>query len=210
MLDNLMEKLNKIGSLCVSLAYINLLWIVFSLLGLVIVGLFPATVSMLHVIRKLLENDEVEIFELYKKIYKQEFLKANIIGWLLTLFGSIILVDLLFILNNEGMIFTVLLFVLFLLLFTYLSITFYIFPIISYYQLSLMNYIKYAFVFSISFPHYTVLIFLSFLFIIAVFITFPLLIPLFSASGFGIALVVISNKVIKKVSKIRSSNQVVN
>ncbi len=203
MVDNLMEKINKIGSLCFNLAYINLLWIAFSLLGIVFVGLFPATVSMLYVLRKLLENDEIKIFELYKKVYKQEFKKANIIGWLLTLFGSIIVIDLLFIFNNEGLIFTILLFVLFLLLLTYLSISFYIFPIVSYYQLSVLNDVKYAFVFSVSFPHYTILILISYLFIIALFITFPLLIPLFFGSGFGMALVIISNKAIKKVNRIR-------
>lgn len=210
MLDNLMEKINNIGSLCFNLAYINLLWIAFSLLGLVFFGLFPATVSMLHVLKKLLENEEVKIFELYKKVYKQEFKKANIIGWLLTLFGSIILIDLLFILNNEGVFFTVLSFVLFLLLFIYISISLYIFPIISYYQLSVLNYVKYAFVFSVSFPHYTLLILISYLFIISLFITFPLLLPLFCASAFGMILVIVSNKTIKRVNRIRSNNHLIN
>nr|WP_052044317.1 DUF624 domain-containing protein [Alkalihalobacillus alcalophilus] len=56
------------------LAYINLLWLLFMIIGLFIVGFMPATVAMFTVIRMLLMKEEsVPIFKTFLT-----FLKRNL------------------------------------------------------------------------------------------------------------------------------------
>ncbi len=62
----------------VRLAYINILWILFSLAGLIILGVGPATVSAFGVIRKLLKDkDDFSIWKLFMEIYRKDFWSAN-------------------------------------------------------------------------------------------------------------------------------------
>lgn len=62
----------------VRLAYINILWILFSLVGLIFLGIGPATVSVFTVIRKLLDDSsDISIGKLFIQTYKKEFWSAN-------------------------------------------------------------------------------------------------------------------------------------
>ncbi len=62
------------------LAYINLLWILFSLFGLIIFGFFPATIAMFATIRQFLIKNDPPIFKTFWKYYKEEFISSNILG----------------------------------------------------------------------------------------------------------------------------------
>src|SRR5690625_6342583 len=47
------------------LAYVNILWIAFSLVGIIILGFFPATIGMFTVIRKWIQGDgDIPIFKI--------------------------------------------------------------------------------------------------------------------------------------------------
>ncbi|GAB2557611.1 YesL family protein [Gracilibacillus alcaliphilus] len=71
---NVMEWIAKI-------AYLNVLWLLFTAAGLVVFGLFPATVAMFTIIRKWLMGTIQEWdFRMFWDIYKQEFWKSNRIG----------------------------------------------------------------------------------------------------------------------------------
>src|SRR5699024_12166732 len=60
-------------------AYVNVLWILFTFLGLVFLGAMPSTVAMFAVIRKWVTGDkEVPIFKTFLESYRTEFVKANI------------------------------------------------------------------------------------------------------------------------------------
>ena len=52
------EKFNRIAHRMIALAYINAIWIRFSLVGLVAFGIFPATTAMFAVSRKLIQDEE--------------------------------------------------------------------------------------------------------------------------------------------------------
>jgi uncharacterized membrane protein YesL len=58
------------------LAYLNLLWIVFSVGGLIVFGSIPASVSLFTIVRKWLINKETDlpIFHTFFQNYKNEFL----------------------------------------------------------------------------------------------------------------------------------------
>lgn len=69
------------GDFGFNLILLNILWVAFTLLGLVIFGLFPATIALFAVIRKwILENEDTPILQEFIKRYKAEFKMANVIG----------------------------------------------------------------------------------------------------------------------------------
>ena len=62
----------------VKLAYLNILWILFSLLGLGVFGVGPATVSMFAVIRKCLRyGTDFSMTKEFVEIYQSNFWYAN-------------------------------------------------------------------------------------------------------------------------------------
>lgn len=86
------------------LAYINLLWIGSALIGLIVFGIFPATVAMFTVIRHLLLKDTTgkQILKTFALTYKREFFKSNVIGLIFTAIGYLLYLDFLYIQNMTG------------------------------------------------------------------------------------------------------------
>ena len=73
-----MQGLSKLFDWVAKLAYLNVLWIVYTALGLVIFGVGPATVSVFTIIRKWLRNEEgFSIWSRFNATYKEEFWRAN-------------------------------------------------------------------------------------------------------------------------------------
>ncbi|MBO1511180.1 YesL family protein [Metabacillus bambusae] len=199
MIDNMLSKINFIGDWAIRLAYLNFLWILFSVMGLFLLGIFPATAAMFTVIRKWMLKEQVSVFHTFKKSYRKEFTDANILGWLLLLIGIFIYIDFVFLTVMNGIIFTILLFVLISVTFIYLSIVLYIFPVFVHFKLKKLEYVKYAFIISLSYPHHTILMLLGTIVLIAVFITFPMLFPFIVVSSFGCLTMYISKRVFQKV-----------
>src|SRR5699024_10685272 len=75
------------------LAYVNFLWVTFIILGLGIFGLMPATTAMFGVVRKWEMKEEIKVFPTFWKLYKQEFVKANVMGVILFLIGYLLVME---------------------------------------------------------------------------------------------------------------------
>jgi uncharacterized membrane protein YesL len=141
-----MESLNKLLEWISRLAFLNLLWISFSLLGLVIFGFFPATVAMFAVVRKwMLGNDEMSIFKTFWTAYKREFLKSNILGVIIVAIGLILYIDFQFVLNATNSFVSILYVPFFIITFIFISMLFYIIPIFVHYDMKLSQVIKNSF-----------------------------------------------------------------
>lgn len=84
------------------LAYINILWILFSLLGLGVFGLFPATIAMLATIRQLLKKNDPKIFKTFWHYYKKEFIVSNKLGAIIVSVGLIFFLNLRFLQSMSG------------------------------------------------------------------------------------------------------------
>lgn len=86
--------LNKLYTACVwisRLAIVNLCWLLFSLLGLIIFGIGPATIAMTVVINRwILEDKNLRPFSVFFSVYKKYFIKANVISLTIMVIGSII------------------------------------------------------------------------------------------------------------------------
>ncbi|MDC3415926.1 YesL family protein [Aquibacillus salsiterrae] len=160
------------------ICYINLLWIAASLIGLLFLGIFPATVATFTVIRNLLLKDSTKgIFSLFIKTYKQEFLKANATGYILLLIGYILYLDFLFIGNVSGILFyalqTALLFISVVYLITFL----YIIPVYVHFQLKFFQYFKQAALIGIFSPVMTIIMAVCLVVLYYILLWIPGLIP---------------------------------
>ncbi|MFB5660475.1 YesL family protein [Alteribacillus sp. HJP-4] len=81
----------------IQIAYVNALWIGFSLAGGVLFGIFPATMALYEVIRKWETEgfDQGEgTFVTFKKTFRNSFRKANLIGVVLIGTGGFLGLDL--------------------------------------------------------------------------------------------------------------------
>ncbi|RFB15338.1 DUF624 domain-containing protein [Bacillus sp. HNG] len=122
-------------------AYINILWLGFSLVGLIVLGFFPATMAMFAVIRKwLMGETDIPVFHTFWSIYKVEFLKSNGLGLIIVIVGGLIILDLVFVKN-----FSVIQIPIYLFMFLAVLTLLYIFPVFVHYELKIVHIIKNAF-----------------------------------------------------------------
>ncbi|GAA0310063.1 putative membrane protein YesL [Gracilibacillus halotolerans] len=84
-------------------AYVNLLWIAFTILGLGVFGLFPATVAMFAIIRKWLRGDvDLPVFKTFWELFKKDFWKANGIGLIFAVISYLFWINLQFMQLNDS------------------------------------------------------------------------------------------------------------
>src|SRR3954451_14875416 len=88
------NKFNDIGEWIYRLIVLNFLWMGFTLLGLGVLGIFPATSALFSVLRKWLMNKKkVKIATDFYHFYRKDFLKSNALGYILSLIAVVIWFD---------------------------------------------------------------------------------------------------------------------
>ncbi|WP_163536061.1 DUF624 domain-containing protein [Gracilibacillus sp. YIM 98692] len=131
----------------VKLVYLNILWFLFTLLGLVVLGIAPATVALCRVQKMWLEERHVpSIFSLFWQEYKKHFKKSNLLALTMLILGYLIYFDLKFFVQKDGLFNQIISLFIFILSIWYIIILIYIFPTYVHYQLKWWKYIQYAFV----------------------------------------------------------------
>ncbi|MCK0470629.1 YesL family protein [Halalkalibacter sp. APA_J-10(15)] len=146
--------LYTIADWVMKLAYINLLWFLFTFLGLIILGFFPATVAMFTILRQmLLKEDSVPIFKTFLTVIKQEFVRANAVGLMLAVIGYIIYIDFLYLGTVDGYLHSILSVVFIVLSIVYGAVCLMIIPVLVHFELSFSQYFKHAILFSVINPH---------------------------------------------------------
>jgi len=84
------------------LAYLNVLWILFTLAGVVLLGIYPSTVAMFAICRQWLKgNTDFPLFPTFWKYFKTEFVKSNLLGIIISIILSGVVLNILFI-NTEN------------------------------------------------------------------------------------------------------------
>ncbi|MGP4039356.1 YesL family protein [Gracilibacillus sp. D59] len=126
--------------------WLNMLWIAFTLLGLIFFGIMPATIAMFAVARKwVLKEYDIPIFKTFFKEYKYTFLRANLFGLVIFIIGYFLSVFLKYTgLMNNSNIYPVLLGIFILAAVLYIMLVLYIAPVYVHYQLRFWQYIRYA------------------------------------------------------------------
>ncbi|MFC0272682.1 YesL family protein [Metabacillus herbersteinensis] len=166
----------------VRLIWTNILWFVFTVAGLGIFGIMPATVALFTVTRKWKMKDlDVSILKTFKETFRKEFVRSNTIGLFFGVIGLMLYIDLKIAESMVG-IFSVILYV-FISFITllYMNAIIHFFPLYVHYQYSLKEYIKQSFIISLISPSSTILIGMGLLFIGYLLKNMPGLIPFISA-----------------------------
>ncbi|MGS2776999.1 YesL family protein [Robertmurraya sp. GLU-23] len=128
------------------LAFLNILWISFSLLGLILFGFFPATVAMYSVVRKwMYGKEDVSIFRTFWTAYKQEFVKSNLLGLIIFTIGVILYIDFHFVIQATNSFVSILYIPFLLISFILVCMVFYIFPMFVHYDMKISQVIKNSF-----------------------------------------------------------------
>ena len=79
-------------------AYLHLLWVLFTLAGVVILGIYPSTTAAFAIMRKWLHGEsDLPVFKTFWTYYRNEFWKSNHLGLYITIILFVILVDLFYI-----------------------------------------------------------------------------------------------------------------
>lgn len=198
----LMGGLYRICEWIMRLAYVNILWIFFTVIGLVIFTVTPATVAMFTVVRKWVMGEiDVPVFRLFWNSFRKEFIRANLLGLILGLIGFILYIDFLYIVNIDGVYSSVLNVGLIVVLFFYIVVLLQIFPVFVHYELKTFQYLKYAMFIGLSFPLRTVMVAMGVVVVYFIITLFPGLHLFFSASTVSYIIMWISNNTFKKIEE---------
>ncbi|HZH61463.1 MAG TPA: DUF624 domain-containing protein [Metabacillus sp.] len=201
-MTNISEWYMRLGNWAFKLFFLNILWVLFTIMGIVILGVFPATTALFAVIRKLIMQDEdTSIFSLFWSTYKKEFARSNLLGAVISLIGAILVIDIYILMQLEPSILNQTIKVILLLVFMiYLITTIYVFPIFVHLDLKIFGCIKYAFVLVIGRPLYTILLIICLIIISFVLRSIPGLIPVFGVSLFALVFMKISSLSLPKIN----------
>jgi uncharacterized membrane protein YesL len=170
------------------LAYTNLLWIAFSLLGLIVLGFFPATTAMFTVVRKMLMNEsDIPVLKTFWETYKTDFLKSNLLGLILVITGYIIYIDITFLRNTTGFI-NFLYYPSLIISLGFALTAFYVFPTFVHFDVKILQVIKNSFFIMLMNPLSTGLMVIGSIAVYLLMTTIPGLIPLFSGSTLAVVI----------------------
>ncbi|TWD98877.1 putative membrane protein YesL [Neobacillus bataviensis] len=169
------------------LAYLNILWVLFSLGGLIFLGTSPASVALFTILRKWLMNDtDVPIFRTFLNTYKKEFVKSNQLGWVMALIGMFLYFDFKYLITVGGTIQYVLSIPLLIVTILFFITMLYLFPVYVHYDLRLIQYIKNSFYIGIINMHITILMIAVTILIGILYSSIPGIVPFFSISLFSL------------------------
>ncbi|RKL65068.1 hypothetical protein CR203_22640 [Salipaludibacillus neizhouensis] len=196
-----MSALNKFLEWVTKLAYLNVLWLLFSILGLLIIGLFPSTTATFVVAREWVTGKtDIPVFKTFWDAYRKEMIKSNILGYLLIIVSYILYLDFFFItesMNDYVVLLTI----------PYLIVSFivvlsmlYVFPTYVYYQMRIRQVIKNSFFIMIMNPMPTLVMVLGCFAVCLVLWKFQGLFLFFSASIFAVITMLPAHRAFTNIS----------
>ncbi|MED4646773.1 YesL family protein [Bacillus inaquosorum] len=163
-------------------AYTNLLWLFFTMIGLGVFGIMPATAALFAVMRKWIQGqDNVPVLQTFWREYKAEFLRSNLIGAVLAVIGLIIYIDLAFIYPSHFLL-HVLRFAIMIFGFLFISMLFYVFPLLVHFDWKKRLYVKFSLLLSVAYLQYTLVMFALTVALFFLLAYLPGIVPFFSVS----------------------------
>lgn len=161
-------------------AYLNILWMAYTAAGLFVFGFMPATTAMFAVIRKWLRREkDIPVWRTFHDVYKQEFIKVNLLGIILILLGMILCLDYWFLQFTNGVIKGMMTGLLLLLSAVFLTLLAYFFPVYVHYDLKLGDYLKYALILGAYHLHVTLFMLILTTVTVSLLLYMPGVIPFF-------------------------------
>lgn len=174
----------KFSVWAMKLAYVNLLWTIFTLLGFGVFGFMPATVAMFSVIRKWnMGEEDIPVFKTFWDTYRKEFFKANGLGIILFIFGYILVIEFQILRLQENIIYFIVSFGVLAVFILYAIVLTYFFPIYVHFNLKITDYLKWPFIIGVVHPILTLFMMGGFAAIVYItYITIPAILFFFGGS----------------------------
>jgi uncharacterized membrane protein YesL len=184
------------------LGTLTMLWFSFSIVGLIVFGLMPATAAMFSVLRKWTKGEEdFSTFRFFIEVYKKEFLKLNLLGLVLLIAGIVLFVDWRFFSVSSNPVIHITSYFILCLTFIYFITLLYLFPVFAHYEYKTMNYIKNSFIIAIMNPITTLTMVGICVIVYYISKYLPLIVILFCISAFAYAISYTANKAFQKLEK---------
>ncbi|WP_163538635.1 YesL family protein [Gracilibacillus sp. YIM 98692] len=181
-----MERVYQLADWIMKIAYINLLAIFFSMVGLFVFGFFPAIAATFAVLRKwLIGYSDIPITKTFWCCYKKEFFKSNLIGFILVTVGSLLFINLSIAEIMGHKIIQYSYYPILAVWIIFLSACLYVFPVSLHYHVSIKQIFKNAFLLLFVQPKNTIIMIASIIILYFLLISIPGLIPLFGVSLFA-------------------------
>ncbi|HET7580723.1 MAG TPA: YesL family protein [Bacillales bacterium] len=195
-------KIYRIAEWIMLLAYANLLWILFTVVGVFIFGFFPSTVGLYSVVRKwILKGSDIPVWKTFWGAFRSEFIKANLVGFAFLLIGGVIYVDLKFFQHSGGPIFFILSYLFMMILIIYLMMWLFLFPVYVHYELTVLQYIKQTFLIIFLRPLEAVMAIIGGLAAYYLMMLVPGIIPFFSMSLAALVLTWVAQRSFTKITE---------
>lgn len=179
---------------------LNLFWFFYTVRGLVVFGIFPATAAALSVMHKWLDGeDDISTKQYFKQYYKEVFKDANKIGWTLSVIGAVLFLNYKIIADSDEGVWIGTIFGFYFVTFFYLIIVAWTFPLLVRFENHWMKHLKSALIIGLVKIHYTIAIYTVMFSIIYLTLTYPGILPFFSISLFVCIWYWLSLQVLKKL-----------
>ncbi|MFK9095107.1 YesL family protein [Bacillus salipaludis] len=194
--------INNINAACdwvVKLLYLNLLWVLFTVIGLVAAGIFPATAAMFTVLKDYQAGKNVRVFNAFKHAYKQEFRRANRLGSVVMIIPIIFYTDWLFTNHLSGTMEMVAKGILIGSACLYGMTLIYVFPVYLQVNRKVFTALKIAFLIGITYPLNTFLMLISIASLLFLFVFLPMAGYLFFASGLACIITFFTLRLFQKI-----------
>jgi len=199
-----MNKLIRgIKSICMwvgRLVFVNVLWTVGSLIGLLVLGLVPATIGLFAVVRKwVLGERNISILNIFWREYRTNFRKTSLLGIPMIFIGYILLAEINIFWHQGTPLYYALSFLVITTFIVYAFTVIYFFPLYVHYDFTLLQYFKIAAIIGTINPLRTIGLLLLIVFFYIVFLFTPLT---FTFLGTSILALIIMHLVYQKFPKI--------
>lgn len=190
----------RISEWIMRFAYLNILWIAFTLLGLIVFGFTPATTSLFAIVRKWVQGKtDIPIFKTFWKNYKKEFFKSNLLGIIFFTFGYILFLDFQLVIESTNSVLQLTYIPLIVLIIVYILTLLYIFPVYAHYDVSIIYVLKNAFLIMLMRPLTTIIMIVGTGAVYLLIRFIPGLIPFFTVSLWAYIMMWSSHRVFKKL-----------
>lgn len=182
------------------MVYLNLLWFFFTILGLGIFGIGPATGALFKIQDEWLEGKSpTSIFTTYAEYYKKYFKKMNKMIFVLATIGLILYFDIRFFAFQDGLHFELLTGLMYFFTFWYLVLIVYSFPVSIKYDLSMKQHVKYCFSIALLNPLRTIALIISAISILVFSLYYPLFLLTVGISITSLILIYLSNRTFDQI-----------
>lgn len=142
----------NIGNYIFLFFQLQLYWVLFSLRGLIVGGIFPALSGVVNILYLLFQEEDVfdNVWQTFKETYRENFKEANIVGYICTIALGVLYVD--FRVNEAFLQSLILQFLLIVLTLIVVLTIQYTFTVLVRYEFNVKNIFKQAFFVSLSAP----------------------------------------------------------